>query len=212
MSEFIITPTNVDFLESIFRNPITGRWTIPILTFNTNLTNPYYGDIDPLNNDPKYQKHVIDHFYVRLTEKWLYKDPIFKSLLKYFKVEKKGDEAKVSLVPNMDSVSKSNVDEKDRKYVYRYIEKVFITKKFVAKVLKQYVGVTHIKWYDLFYNTDTIKDLFVHKLKKLIVSTIYELEDRKADVEKTFKNERIRNDTYDDSDDDNESNIWDNTK
>jgi hypothetical protein len=204
MSEFIITPTNVDFLESIFRNPLTGRWTIPILTFNTGLINPYYGDIDPLNDDPKYQKNVIDHFYIRLTEKWLYKDPIFKSLLKYFKIEKNGDEVRVSLVPNMDSVSRSNVDEKYKKYVYRYIEKVFITKKFVDKVLRQYVKVTHIKWYDLFYNTDTLKDLFAHKLKKLIISTIYELEDRKTNVDKTLKNERIRND--------NDSGIWDDTK
>ncbi len=35
MSEFIVTPTNVDLLESLFRNPLTGKWTIPFLTFNT---------------------------------------------------------------------------------------------------------------------------------------------------------------------------------
>ena len=222
MLEFIITPTNVDFLESILRNPITGRWTIPILTFNTGYINPYYGDIDPLNDDPKYQKRVIEQFYMRLVEKWLYKNPIFKSLLKYFKVEKNGDECKVSLVPNMDSVSKSNIDEKCRKYVYRYIEKVFITKKFVDKVLRQYVNVTHIKWYDLFHNTDTLKDLFAHKLKKLIVSTIYELEDNKTIAEKITNNKRITNKNYnnddviddendDENDDDsNDISIWEN--
>ena len=213
MSEFIITPTNVDFLESIFRNPITGRWTIPILTFNTKYINPYYGEIDPLNEDPKYQKRVVEHFYMRLTEKWLYKNPIFKSLLKYFRIEKNGEEGKVSLVPNMDSVSRSNVDEKDRKYVYRYIEKIFITKKFVDRVLRQYVKTTHIKWYDLFHNTDTIKDLFAHKLKKLIVSTIYELEDNKNSAEKNVLNKRIINDERNNDDnndnDDNETSIWD---
>ena len=35
-----------------------------------------------------------------------------------------------------------------------------------------------IKWYDLYNNTSTLKDLFAHKLKKLIISTIYEMVDR----------------------------------
>lgn len=176
MSEFIMTPTNIDYLDSIFRNPLTGRWSIPVLTFNTN---PLYNMTDPLNDDPKYQKRVIKHFYERLTEKWLYKYPIFKKLLKYFKVDKNGeDEVRVTLVPDMASVGKYPIDKADRKHVFRYIEKIFIKKKFIAKILKRYVNTTHIKWYDLFHNTDTIKDLFVHKLKKLIVKTIYDLEDR----------------------------------
>jgi hypothetical protein len=183
MSEFIITPTNVDFLESIFRNPITGRWTIPILTFNTKFVSPYYGDIDPLNDDPKYQKSVVDHFYMRLTEKWLYKDPIFRKLLKYFHVETSGDEGKVSLIDDLEKISESNIDEKYRKHIFKYIEKFFITKRFVEKVLRQYVNTTHIKWYDLFHNTDILKELFTHKLKKLIISTIYELQDKKTGKE-----------------------------
>ncbi|XWV26171.1 hypothetical protein QJ857_gp0907 [Tupanvirus soda lake] len=207
MTEFVITPTNVDFLESIFRNPITGRWTIPILTFNTAYINPFYGEVDPLNNDPKYQKRVIDHFYLRLTEKWLYKDPTFRKLLKYFRIERSADEAKVSLVSNIDDVSSANVDDKDRKYVYRYIEKVFITKRFVEKVLKQYVKTTRIKWYDLFHNTDILKELFAHKLKKLIVTTIYELQDKTA---VNTRNERVKNNEYEYDND--ETSMWDETE
>lgn len=179
MSDFIITPTNVDFLESIFRNPITGRWTIPILTFNTNYVNPYFGEIDTLNDDPRYQKNVVDNFYTRLTEKWLYKKPVFKSLLKYFRVDKNGSEGRVQLIADPDKISELNTDEQYQKHVFKYIEKYFITRHFVDKVLRQYVRTTHIKWYDLFHNTDTVKDLFAHKLKKLIISTIYELQYRK---------------------------------
>jgi hypothetical protein len=181
MSEFIVTPTNIDFLEFIFRNPITGKWTIPILTFNVNYPSPFYTEIDPLNNDTNYQKSVVENFYLRLKEKWLYKEPIYKSLLKYFKVEKKGDEGKVYLVPSASEVSESNVDSKLQKHVLKYIEKFFITKKFVDKVLREYVNTTRIKWYDLFHNTDTLKDLFAHKLKKMIVSTIHELQDKKIE-------------------------------
>lgn len=179
MTEFIITPTNLDLLESIFRNPLTGRWTIPVLTFNTRFINPFYGEVDPLNDDPNYQSRVIDHLHMRLTEKWLYKDPVFRKLLKYFKVEENGDEGRVSLIDNIDDVKESEIDPKFRKHIFKYIEKYFITRKFVDKVLRQYVRKTKIKWYDLINNTDILKDLFSHKLKKLIISTIYQLQEKK---------------------------------
>ena len=179
MSEFIMTPSNIDFLESVFRSPITGNWTIHILTFNTNIASPYYNEVDPLNEDPQYQKSVIDHFYVRLTEKWLYKEPIFRSLLKYFNVEKEGDEGKVSLITDVDKVSNEKLNKQYSKYVFKYIEKYFITKRLISKILNEYVKTTHIKWYDLFHNTDLLKDYLAYRLKKLIVSTIYELQDRK---------------------------------
>lgn len=177
MSSFIVTPTNVDYIESLFRDPLTGKWFIPFLTFNTGIGNPYYSEADPLNEDPKYQKRVSKHFLMKLTEKWLYKDPSFKSLLKYFKVEKKGDKGIVSLIDDPDKVSDTaKFSKEDRMYVYKYIEKYFITRRFIEKILRSFVNTTHIKWYDLFNNNDTIKDLFRHKLKKLIVSTIYELQ------------------------------------
>jgi hypothetical protein len=178
MTEFILTPTNLDFFNAIFRNPISGKWTIPVLTFNTRFINPYYGEVDLLNEDSAYQRSVIDHFYMRLTEKWLYKDSAFKSLLKYFKVEKDGDEGKVSLIDDPDHVINTASNMEYQKYIFRYIEKYFITKRFISKILKQYVNTTHIKWYDLFNNIDNIKELFVHKLKKLIISTIYEVQDQ----------------------------------
>ncbi len=174
MSDFIITPTNIDYLESIFRDPITGKWTIPALTFNLLHTSPFYYDIDPLNEDPKYRRSVIDHFYIRLTEKWLYKEPVYKKLLKYFKVDKTGETGKVSLISDPDKPTDIKTNEEYKKFIFKYIEKVFITRHLVSKILKEYVKTTRIKWYDLFHNTATLKDLFAHKLKKLIVSTIYE--------------------------------------
>lgn len=180
MTEFVITPTNIDYLDSILRNPVTGRWTIPVISFNVK-TNPLFGDIDPLNDDPKYQKKIIDNIHTRLTEKWLYKSPSFRKLLKYFNATKKGDEIKVSIIPNINSLNTSEFDKNTRKYVFRYIEKIFITKKLVNKILRSYVAAKHIKWYDLLHNTDTLKDLFAHKLKKLIVATIYELQDQKEE-------------------------------
>lgn len=204
MSEFIVTPTNIDLLESLFRNPRTGRWVIPILTFNTNYINPYFGESDPLNDDPNYQKSVIDNFYLRLKEKWLYKAPIFRSLLKYFIVEETGDKGTVKLVDDPDQVSNSITNEKYKNHIYKYIEKYFISRRLIKKILKEYVNTTHVKWYDLFHNTNTLKSLFAHKLKKLIISTIYELQERRAKKELTdVKNKqpnRIKNIKLFDSD------------
>ena len=174
MTKFVLTPTYVDYISTIDRSSDDQVWILPSITFKTEPL--LYASNDPLNEDPRYRKEVIKHFYTRLTEKWLYKYPSFKSLLKYFKTERKGSNVRVSLIDNIDDASRSNVDDRDKKYVFKYIEKVFITKKFIRRVLTEYVKTTHIKWYDLYFNTSTLKDLFVHKLKKLIVSTVYDLE------------------------------------
>ena len=192
MTEFIMTPTNIDLLDSVFRNPYTNKWVIPVLTFNTNYVNPYYGEIDPLNNDPKYQREVVNHFYTRLTEKWLYKEPVFRNLLKFFRIETKNNEGKVYLISDLDNVTKTNDNDKYRKYIYKYIEKYFIKKRFIDKILRRYVKLTHIKWYDLYNNTDALKKLFAHKLKKLISTTIYELQEKKISPDDTFKLSNIK--------------------
>lgn len=178
MSTFIYTPTNIQYLDSLFRNPISGRWEIPVLRFNTRFVNPFFGEVDSLNEDHLYQKRVIDHYYTLLTEKWLYGRPLYRSLLKYFKVSKDGDKGTVSLITNPDKLSESNVTKDDEKYVFHYIETHFITLKFVRKVLQEYVRTTHIKWYDLYNNNSALRDLFRHKLKRLILETIYEASGR----------------------------------
>lgn len=178
MSEFIVTPTNPTLIETLFRSPITGRWTIPLLTFNTRIVNPYYGEIDILNDDYQYQKTVIEHFYIKLKEKWLYRDPNFRSLLKYFNVEKSGDKGTVSLIQDPDKTSDSPLNKEFKNHIFRYIEKYFVSRHYIDKVLRQYVATTKTKWYDLFHNNDSIKELFAHKLKKLIIATIYELQDK----------------------------------
>src|SRR5579872_1404936 len=177
MSSFLISPTNLDYLGFLYRDPITGKWTVPILTFNTNIIDPMRTP-DPLNEDPEYRERVIENIYVRLTEKWLYSYASFRSLFKYFHLEKSGAKGTVTLISNPDKVSTQTISEPDGKFIIQYIEKYFATKKFVSKVLKEYISTTHVKWYDIFNNIPTLKDLFVHKLKKQIVNAIYELQNK----------------------------------
>src|SRR5579872_5579346 len=111
MTTMLITPTNIDDYDWIFKNPITGKWTIPVLEFNPLIVNPFYYEIDPLNVDPQYQNQTIDYFRTKLTEKWLYHNPLFKSLLKYFHVTKKGDKGSVTLITDPEKVSKEKLTE-----------------------------------------------------------------------------------------------------
>jgi hypothetical protein len=175
---FLSTPTYVDNLKFIVRNPLTNRWELPVLVFNPRV-NPYYGEIDSINEDRNYQRKVIRHFYNVLKEKWLFKKPLFRSLLKYFVIEKKNNEGKVSLINNMSEIKKNNVSDEDTKYIFKYIEKYILKKRFIKKILREYVATTHIKWYDLYTNSDTLQELFCHKLKKLIKSIIYDVSKKK---------------------------------
>jgi len=177
MTTFIVTPTNVDYIQSLFRDPHTGKWTIPILTYNLDYVNPYYKESDPLNDDPSYRNRVVDNIYMRLTEKWLYKDPLFRELGKYFIVNVENGKGNITLINSLDKkTDTSKLTNQDMLYIFKYINKYFISKKFVKKTLKDYINLTHMKWYDIFNNIDNVKSDLRKKLKKLIVSTIYELQ------------------------------------
>ena len=185
MAEFIVTPTQFDYIKTIIRNPNTGFYSLPELSFN--ISNPYWKLNDPVNDDPKYQKTVVKHFYTRLVEKWLYRDPEFRQLTKYFVATRKDDNVKVSLVNNIDNLSNTNIDPVEIKYILKYVEKVFVTRKLVESSLRQYVRLTNIKWYDLFNASDILKELFAHKLKKLIISTIIDYQESLQTKNKTKK-------------------------
>ncbi|AAV50629.1 hypothetical protein [Acanthamoeba castellanii mimivirus] len=175
---YIITPVNQNLITAILKDPITGEWNIPILTFNANYDNPFYDDLNVLNNDHKYRQKIIDYFYTCLTEKWLYKDPVFEQLLPYFKISKTKFEGKVCLItnnkkPDMDS----NIIYK--KFIFKYIETFFVTRIFVEKILKSYVKHTNTKWYDLLNNKTILKGLFAYKIKKIIIGIIENIRNKK---------------------------------
>lgn len=171
MTHFTYTPSGVGLYNTIFIDPLTGQWTIPTYTYVAN-TNPF--NLDVIQTDVHYHKRVVSYFYTKLIEKWLYKDPLYQSLLKYFKVSTNDSIISVSLVDNTDQLTTPQLDKKNQSKVFLYLEKVFITKKWVRKILTAYVNTHQIKWYNLIHNSATIKDLFVRKLETFIVSTIYQ--------------------------------------
>jgi hypothetical protein len=48
-----------------------------------------------------------------------------------------------------------------------------LTKKLIKKVLKEYVTIAEVNWYDLYYHSQAIKDLLIHRLKKKIIKLIH---------------------------------------
>ena len=164
------------FVEYMFQDPKTGAWRAPIYTFPIATLTPY--EPEPLHNDPIYQNRVIDSIHLSLTEKWLHSYPLFNKIFKYFKVERSGTKGTVSLIDNPDKPNE-NIKEEDKKFIFMFVEKHYLTRKFVKRVLREYVITSHVKWYDLFNNKDTLKELFAHKLKKAIVVSIYVTNDKK---------------------------------
>jgi len=172
----------LQLLNSVYVDTLTAKKYLPILAYNNEYLAPYHYESDPLQNDKKYQKRVINNIYDRLIEKWLYHDPIFLNLIKYFKIEKKGDTNYVSIIDNINQKSEKNFNKSERLYILKYIEKYFINKKIIKKIIKNYVKSSRSKWYDLFNKTDILKETIDKKLKTLIISTIYELGDNKKEV------------------------------
>jgi hypothetical protein len=176
MSSLILTPTSIDYLDYVVKDYVTGKLYFPTLTFNTMYNAPFYVERDPLNNDSSYHRDIIATFYLRLVDKWLYNDREFEKLCRFFSVDVNDKEGKVELNKKVDK--ETEIDEKHKKYVLRYIEKYFISRKFVEKVIRQYVKKTNIKWYDLLSNSILVREYIAHKLKKLIIHTIEAINER----------------------------------
>ena len=178
--QFLQTPVNIDYYNLV--PPIGDKlWTLPQIVFDLNY-GPFYKRAQPLNRSHTYQKQVVNHISMRLTEKWLYHDVIFRDLFKYFKCTVKNKKCMIELVGKMDQTSSDNVPHECRSYVLSYIEDIFLSKKLVDRAVRSYVKKTGANWYDLFNQKQSLLRHIHRRLRKLIRNTIYELEGRKKVV------------------------------
>jgi len=173
MNHFAYTPTFVDELGNVTRDPIVSKWQIRPILFNvTTFPQTYH----PLDSDRSYQKRVIKDVYFRLTNKWLANSSIFQPLLAYFRVEHDGDDRRVSVINDIGDKSTGNVSPEDRKYVYQYIARVFISKKLVDRAVRRTVEKYNMHWYDILVNSRHVKKQAYRYLHKLIRKTVENLE------------------------------------
>ncbi len=167
---FTQTPYYIQYIPELRRDPITNLWILPSQTFN--LVSPY--DYEPLDQDSNYRKNIVSTVFTQFKERWLYKESIYRKLMKYFKVTGDDDKKTVSVISK---VGKSSVvDYPDQKYVLKYIEKMFVTKKLVRKSIQDYMKRSKIKWYDVLVNKEAIKEAIYRRLRKIIGKIVLLLE------------------------------------
>jgi hypothetical protein len=176
----MFTPVDKKLVRNILKT-VDGVLRAPTYFVRSNelvLPNNYFYD---MSNDPEARKRITKYFHTKTVDKWLYNYTEFEDLLKYFKVEKSKDGFKVDLVRNLDDAKYRSLDDEQKKAVFRYIEKYFVTKIFIYKTLKHYVEKSKgaVKWYDLVNNSSSVRSMIRHRLRRLIKNTVHETMDKK---------------------------------
>ena len=175
MSRFFETPTYVNSIQELVWDPVTKKWYIPKLVIHVH--DNARSKLSLINNDPEYRNKVLEYFYTKLTEKWLYSEAMYEKLLKYFKATRIGDKVEIELMPhNFERTDADKAAQEEYKFfIFKYIDNHFATRKFVKDVLEDFIYTTGANWYDLYHNNQAVKQLFAKKLKKVIKQTRLEL-------------------------------------
>lgn len=162
------------FYDQLFKTDKNVHWQVPHLVFNTQ----YAPILAQDNNQSRvFRKDVIRNIYTRLKEKWLYKDPIFRNLLKYFKVTVNDqNRGRVSFIKDPAQPTPVGTNDPYDKQIFRFIEKYLVTRHFISDVIKRYMKKAHIQWTDLLYHTQDLKRIIAEELEYLIVVSIYEAQ------------------------------------
>lgn len=145
-----------------------------VASLNTTYTQPTIGIYEDINYDPKIQSRIINYFHKLTLDKWLMGDLSY--ILSYFSINDKGE---VNLIksanPTKNDRGKQGYDKnniRDAERIIDFIEKYFLTKSVVRRVLDVYVSKTGDKWVYLHRHKGDIKRLMENKLIKLIETAL----------------------------------------
>jgi hypothetical protein len=130
--------------------------------------------------DYRMQDRMINYYHAKLIDKWLYNSSKFEKLAKFFNLTHDKKTINVELINKRTNLNKEykTLSSDDFKQIFRYIEVFIASQDFVAKVLRKYVIHANVSWYNLPYNSDNIKNLMVHALKKKILKLIKKVESK----------------------------------
>lgn len=108
-----------------------------------------------VNSDKNLRKKMVYKFSNHL-EEWITDEKKYLKLLEYFKLK----DGKVLMTKkNKKSHSKS-----DKVKIKKYILDKIIDKKDIKNILKKYIKVNKINWYDLHKHENNLKSYFLDKL------------------------------------------------
>lgn len=124
------------------------------------ITMPSY---ENLNYNTNIQKRVINYFYYKTLEKWLYDDSNMTQLLNFFKIDKD----KVTLVNSMADYEKSKnkmLSESEKRIIVDFIGKYLLTKSKMGDFIYKFIKKSGIPWINLYRNQSQIKRFIGRKL------------------------------------------------
>jgi hypothetical protein len=123
-----------------------------------------YVDIDTgLNDSYIVQKDVTKYFMYKTLDKWIYTE--FPSVLKYL-TYKDGKVALIKKIEDKESNSVSKDSEKTLEAKSDFIEKHILSESKTRAVLIRIMGELRLKWFELPYREDLVKDVMERYLKK----------------------------------------------
>jgi hypothetical protein len=141
----------------------------------------YYLSYDKMQRDLRHDEHrirkrIVNYYYSKLIDRWLYHDLSFRDLTKYFTIKYDNEGISVALVHNLDDVKDNHkLSHNERKSILFFIESFMIDKKFVRKVIDEYARRTSSDWIELYQYEYNIQIFIRHALKKKIRNTIKKL-------------------------------------
>lgn len=127
-------------------------------------------DDDFLNtNEDDTKKSVVKYYYKKITNKWLYKDKKFKTLLQYIKLN--GDKCEISGKSKDDIYDYKTADENERKIIDRKVKcftENFIDKDDIELLLLKLINKQNASWRILNkkINKPVVKKYLYKKLEK----------------------------------------------
>lgn len=119
--------------------------------------------------DPFVREEIVNYFYYKTLDKWLYSGML--GILGYLKVKDK----KVILIDNIDKFDPDTVFDdsiNDIKLKVKYIEKHVLTKDTIDEILDRFVRMMQINWMDLQNHSESVEKiimLFFHKKFKRMI-------------------------------------------
>lgn len=124
------------------------------------ITMPTYTD---LNYDSNIRKRVVNYFYYKTLEKWLYDDDNMTQLLNFFVVEKD----KVFLVNSLSDYEKTKknlLSESKKRTIVNFIGKYLLTKSKMGDFIHKFIKKYSIPFVNLYHNQRAVKKFIGRQL------------------------------------------------
>lgn len=163
----VLTPKSITPTLSVNKKPHRISFaplnsdSIWIPSINLTYTEPVLAYYQNLNADPRIHARVVNHFYYKTLEKWLYNS--LKNILGYLVIK----DGKVNVISKSSDYKKEVKDSKsDMDKKINYIEKYVFSKKDLKTIFSKFVMETGIPWYDIYKHTYYVKKVIKNALKR----------------------------------------------